>query len=169
MAGRRCRIRTFVRTLDAAIPRQAALLARRRACLRGSGYTAFDRIVPKHAEHAALASTYAHTTAPLRRLVDRYVGETCIALSEGRKVPGWVETELPQLPDVMELADRKAGQYEAGIVSTLEAAILERSVGKTFDAVVIEVDRDGTQDRSSSATRQSPGAATGPTCRSARR
>ena len=35
-----------------------------------------------------LASTYAHTTAPLRRLVDRYVGETCIALSEGRKVPG---------------------------------------------------------------------------------
>lgn len=133
----------FVRMLDAAIPRQAALLAAAAGLLRGSGYTAFDRTVPKHAEHAALASTYAHTTAPLRRLVDRYVGEICIAISEGKNVPAWVETELPKLPEVMELADRKAGQYEAGIVSTLEAALLEGSVGKTFEAVVIEVDRDG--------------------------
>ncbi len=132
----------FVRALDANVPRQAALLAQAAGLLRGSGYTAFDRKAPKHAEHAALASTYAHTTAPLRRLVDRYVGETCIALSEGRRVPEWVEAELPRLPDVMELADRKASQYEAGIVSALEAAILERSVGKTFEAVVIEVDPD---------------------------
>ncbi len=159
----------FVRTLDANVPRQAALLAQAAGLLRGSGYTAFDRSVPKHAEHAALASTYAHTTAPLRRLVDRYVGETCIALSEGSKVPGWVESELPQLPDAMEKADRKASQYEAGIVSTLEAAILEGSVGKTFDAVVIEVDPHedaGTvQLRDPAVT----AAATGPTCRSARR
>ncbi|HET6602007.1 MAG TPA: hypothetical protein VFG57_08575, partial [Gaiella sp.] len=133
----------FVRTLDANVPRQAALLAAAAGVMRGSGYTAFERHAPSHAEHAALASTYAHTTAPLRRLVDRYVGETCVALSAGRKVPGWVETELPKLPDVMELADRRAGQYEAGIVSTLEAALLEGSVGKTFEAVVIEVDRDG--------------------------
>jgi len=130
----------FVRALDANVPRQAALLAQATGLLRGSGYTAFDRDVPQHAQHAALASTYAHTTAPLRRLVDRYVGETCIALSEGKQVPGWVESELPGLPEVMDKADRKAGQYEAGIVSTLEAAILERHVGQTFDAVVIEVD-----------------------------
>ena len=133
----------FVRTLDANVPRQAALLAAAAGVMRGSGYTAFDRHAPSHAEHAALASTYAHTTAPLRRLVDRYVGETCIALSEGRKVPGWVATELPELPDVMELADRRASQYEAGIVSAVEAALLEGGVGKTFEAVVIEVDRDG--------------------------
>jgi len=133
----------FVRTLDANVPRQAALLAAAAGVMRGSGYTAFDRHAPSHAEHAALASTYAHTTAPLRRLVDRYVGETCIALSEGRKVPGWAATELPELPDVMELADRRASQYEAGIVSAVEAALLEGSVGKTFEAVVIEVDRDG--------------------------
>ena len=133
----------FVRMLDANVPRQAALLAAAAGVMRGSGYTAFDRHAPSHAEHAALASTYAHTTAPLRRLVDRYVGETCIALSEGRKVPRWVATELPELPDVMELADRRASQYEAGIVSAVEAALLEGSVGKTFEAVVIEVDRDG--------------------------
>lgn len=134
----------FIRMLDPNVPRQAALLASAAGLLRGSGYLAFDHRVPQHAEHAALASTYAHTTAPLRRLVDRYVGETCIALSDGKKVPAWVESELPGLPDVMEKADRKAGQYEAGIVSTLEAAILERSVGHTFEAVVIEVDSDGT-------------------------
>ncbi len=130
----------FVRALDANVPRQAALLAQAAGLLRGSGYTAFDQKVPKHAEHAALASTYAHTTAPLRRLVDRYVGETCIALSAGKKVPEWVESGLPRLPEAMELADRKAAQYESGIVSALEAAILEGSVGKTFEAVVIEVD-----------------------------
>jgi exoribonuclease R len=133
----------FVRMLDANVPRQAALLAAAAGVMRGSGYTAFDRHAPSHAEHAALASTYAHTTAPLRRLVDRYVGETCIALSEGRKVPRWVATELPELPGVMELADRRASQYEAGIVSAVEAALLQGSVGKTFEAVVIEVDRDG--------------------------
>jgi exoribonuclease R len=133
----------FVRMLDAHVPRQAALLAQAAGLLRGSGYTAFDRSLPRHAEHSALASTYAHTTAPLRRLVDRYVGETCVALSAGRQVPDWVQTALPSLPDVMATADRKAAQYEAGIVSTLEAAILEGSVGKTFEAVVIGVDRDG--------------------------
>jgi exoribonuclease R len=133
----------FVRTLDANVPRQAALLAAAAGVMRGSGYTAFDRDAPSHAEHAALASTYAHTTAPLRRLVDRYVGETCIALSEERKVPEWVATELPNLPEVMKLADGKASQYEAGIVSAVEAALLEGSVGETFQAVVIAVDRDG--------------------------
>ncbi len=133
----------FVRTLDANVPRQAALLAQAAGLLRGAGYTAFDRRAPVHAEHAALASTYAHTTAPLRRLVDRYVGETCVALSSRQKVPGWVEDALPTLPAVMEASDRRAAQYEAGIVSTLEAAILERHVGETFEAVVVEVDRDG--------------------------
>ena len=132
----------FVRMLDANVPRQAALLATAAGVMRGSGYTAFDRDAPSHAEHAALASTYAHTTAPLRRLVDRYVGETCIALSEGRTVPEWVAAELPSLPEVMRLADGRASQYEAGIVSAVEAALLEGSVGKTFDAVVIAVDRD---------------------------
>jgi exoribonuclease R len=133
----------FVRTLDANVPRQAALLAAAAGVMRGSGYTAFDRHAPREGEHAALASTYAHTFAALLRLVDRYVGETCIALSEGRKVPEWVATELPSLPEVMRLADGRASQYEAGIVSAVEAALLEGSVGKTFDAVVIAVDRDG--------------------------
>ena len=58
-------------------------------------------------------------------------------------MPEWVGAALPSLPELMEMSDRRAGQYEAGIVSTLEAAILERHVGETFEAVVVDVDRDG--------------------------
>jgi exoribonuclease R len=134
----------FVRTLEPTDPQHAALLSEAAGLHRGSGYTSFDGDAPEDPVHAALASTYAHTTAPLRRLVDRYVGEACVALSAGEEIPEWVRAELPTLPEVMEESSRRAGQYEAGIVSALEAALLKNSVGETFDAVVVEVDeREG--------------------------
>ena len=34
----------------------------------------------------------------------------------------------------------RAGQYEAGIVSVVEAALLEPHVGETFEAIVVDVD-----------------------------
>ncbi len=92
----------FIRTLDPNLPNHAALLAEAAGLMRGSGYTAFDHDAPEDPIHAALASTYAHTTAPLRRLVDRYVGEACIALSAGAEPPEWVLAELPGLPEVMD-------------------------------------------------------------------
>jgi exoribonuclease R len=134
---------SFVRTLDPSVPRQAALLQQAAGVMRGSGYSAFAGRAPKDPVHAALASTYAHTTAPLRRLVDRYVGEACVALSAGKEPAEWVLAALPELPAVMEQSAQKASQYEAGIVSTLEAAVLQRRVGKTFEAVVVDVDDDG--------------------------
>ena len=56
--------------------------------LRGSGYVAFNGEVPAQPAHSALASEYAHVTAPLRRLVDRYAGEICVALCADDEVPG---------------------------------------------------------------------------------
>ena len=129
----------FVRSLSPFIARQAALLLEAASLLRGSSYTWFEDVPPEQPTHSALASTYAHTTAPLRRLVDRYVGEACIALSEGREVPEWVRTELPTLPEVMARSGARAGQYEAGIVSIIEAALLEPRVGDVFDAIVVEL------------------------------
>ena len=38
---------------------------------------------------------------------------------------------------------RRAQQYEAGVISTVEAAILEHRVGEMFDAVVVELDEHG--------------------------
>ena len=129
----------FVRGLSPFIARQAALLVEAGGLLRGSGYTWFEHDPPDNAVHSALASTYAHTTAPLRRLVDRYVGEACIALSAGAEVPEWVRAELPTLPEVMAKSAGRAGQYEAGIVSIVEAALLAPSIGDTFEAIVVEL------------------------------
>ena len=130
----------LIRGLDPEVPAQAAFLAESTVLLRGSGYAAFDDEVPSRPAHAGVGAPYAHTTAPLRRLVDRYVGEVCVAVSAGADVPDWVRSALPQLPATMEQSNRRAQQYEAGIVSTVEAAVLERSVGQVFDAVVVEVD-----------------------------
>ncbi len=133
----------FIRTLDPSVPTHAAVLVESTVLLRGSGYAAFDGEAPPAPIHAGIGAPYAHTTAPIRRLVDRYVGEVCAALSAGDEVPDWARAALPGLPETMERSNRRAQQYEAGIVSTVEAAVLERSVGAVFDAVVVDVDKDG--------------------------
>jgi exoribonuclease R len=130
----------FVRSLSPFVARQAALLVESTGLLRGSGYVAFDGEPPKDPVHSPLASTYSHTTAPLRRLVDRYVGETCVALSAGTDVPEWVRAELPALPEAMATTAGRAGQYEAGTVSIIEAALLTGRIGETFDAIVVKVE-----------------------------
>jgi exoribonuclease R len=129
----------FVRSLAPYIARQAAVLVEATTLLRGSSYLAFDGDPPDDPVHAALASTYAHTTAPLRRLVDRYVGEACIALSSGKEIPEWVRAEFPTLPEVMRDSAARAGQYEAGITSIIEAALVVNHVGETFDAIVVDL------------------------------
>ena len=131
----------FVRGLSPFVARQAALLVESAGLLRGSGYVAFDGGPPKDPVHSPLASTYSHTTAPLRRLVDRYVGEVCVALSAGAELPEWARAELPTLPETMATTGGRAGQYEAGIVSIVEAALLAPRVGETFDAIVVELHR----------------------------
>ena len=76
---------SFVRSLSPVIARQAALLVEATTLLRGSGYVAFDGEPPKAAVHSALASAYTHTTAPLRRLVDRYVGRSASRCRTARR------------------------------------------------------------------------------------
>ncbi|MFP5335773.1 MAG: RNB domain-containing ribonuclease [Actinomycetes bacterium] len=130
----------FLRGLDADDPRQLALLHESAALFRGAGYTPFDGAPPEVAAHAAVASAYAHVTAPLRRLVDRFGLVVCHALCRGEEVPGWVRSALPQLPDIMAASDRLAGALDRGSVDAAEAAVLADRVGETFDAVVVDVD-----------------------------
>ncbi|HET8742066.1 MAG TPA: RNB domain-containing ribonuclease [Gaiella sp.] len=129
----------FVRELSPFVGRQAALLVEAAGLLRGSGYVSFDGEPPNDPVHSPLASTYTHTTAPLRRLVDRYVGELCVALAAGAPIPEWVRAELWTLPETMAATGGRAGQYEAGIVSIVEAALLAGRVGETFEAIVVEL------------------------------
>ena len=129
-----------VHGLDPANPRHAALLEEATSLLRGAGYTAFDGAVPDQATHAAVAAEYAHATAPLRRLVDRYVGAVCLALCAGEEVPGWTLKALPRLPEEMAAADRLAHELERECVALMEAAVLHGREGQEFDAVVVELD-----------------------------
>ena len=72
--------------------------------------------------------------------MDRYVGEVCVAISGGADIPDWARSALSGLPETMSVSNRRAQQYESGIVSTVEAAVLEPSIGETFQAVVVDVD-----------------------------
>ncbi len=130
----------FIRTLDPAKPNHAAMVLACTRLLRGSGYVGFDGEVPAEPQHSALASEYAHVTAPLRRLGDRYAGEICLALCAGTDVPAWVLDKLPALPDTLKASAQLANRYERAILDLVEAGVLKDRVGETFEAVVVDVD-----------------------------
>jgi exoribonuclease R len=133
----------FVRTLDPNVPAHVAVLADAMVLFRGSGYLAFDGDPPAEAEHAGVGAPYTHATAPLRRLVDRYVGAVCLAAAAGDPVPPWARAALAELPETMADSNRRAQRYNGAIVSIVEAAVLAGSVGRVFDAVVVETDERG--------------------------
>ncbi|MGW2159053.1 RNB domain-containing ribonuclease [Nonomuraea sp. NPDC001699] len=129
-----------VHDLDPKNPQQAAFLQESKVLLRGAGYAAFDGAPPKLAEHAAVAAPYAHVTAPLRRLVDRYATEVCLAVAAGEPVPSGVRAALPLLPDIMSVTGRRAGAVDRACVDLVEAFLLRERIGQSFEAMVIDVD-----------------------------
>ena len=128
----------LVRSLDAAVPANAAFFEVATTLLRGASYTAFNGTEPKVRIHSAVAAPYAHVTAPLRRLVDRYASEVVLALHAGRNVPEWVLAALPGLPREMTLAGQRANALDRACVDYMEAILLERDVGRTYEAVVVQ-------------------------------
>lgn len=132
----------FVRSLDPTRPEHAATVVACTRLLRGGGYTAFDGELPEQPLHAALAAEYAHVTAPLRRLGDRYAGEVCVALCAGTDVPDWVRSALPALPQELQRSGRVASAYERGVLDLVEAGVLRDRVGQEMDAVVVDVQEE---------------------------
>jgi exoribonuclease R len=129
-----------IATLDPADPRSAAFLDQAAELMRGAGYRAFEGQAPVDSGHGAVAAPYAHVTAPLRRLADRYATEVCLALHSGAEVPDWVRQALPRLPEVMTASGRVAGAAERGAVDLVEAVLLAGRVGEVFEAAVLDVD-----------------------------
>jgi exoribonuclease R len=73
------------RRLNPADPKHASFMLAIRRAGAPAGYMPFRQgVVPWH---SAMAATYVHATAPLRRLADRYVVETTLAIANGRPVP----------------------------------------------------------------------------------
>lgn len=135
----------YLHRLDPADGAQLALLHESAALFRGAGYTVFDGAPPEVAGHAAVAAPYAHVTAPLRRLVDRFSLVLCHGLCAGAGVPAWAREALPSLPAVMAASDRVAGALDRGAVDAAEAAVLADRVGELFEAVVVDTDGRGSR------------------------
>lgn len=128
----------LLRSLDPATPAHLAVLHESTVLFRGAAYTAFDGEVPQGLVQAAVAAPYAHVTAPLRRLVDRFGLVTCEHLLRGAEVPAWVREALPTLPEAMQTSDRLAGSLERAVIDLVEAATLQGRVGQEFAAVVVD-------------------------------
>jgi exoribonuclease R len=131
-----------IRGLDPAQPAQAALLRLAASLFRGAGYVAFDGVLPEQIRHAAVAAPYAHATAPLRRLADRFVSEVCLAICADVDVPAWARSALPELPHAMAVADQHAHAVDHAIVNLAETVFLQDRVGEVFAGVIVEVDGD---------------------------
>jgi hypothetical protein len=140
----------LVPTLVSRVPEHAAFLNEATTLFRGAGYVAFgmpgpDAVPvppPENTRHAAIAADYAHVTAPLRRLVDRYATEVCLAISTGTAVPRWVLDALPHLPAVMAETGRRTASFERECVDIVEASLLADRLGEEFDGVVVDVEDD---------------------------
>ncbi|PXY19943.1 ribonuclease II [Prauserella coralliicola] len=126
--------------LDPRNPASLALYAGTTRLLRGAGYTSFDGGRPSAAAHAGIGGPYAHVTAPIRRLVDRFATEVCLAVTHGRPVPDWVREALGELPELMSASDNRAARVERACLDQVEAWILAEHVGRTFDAVVLRAE-----------------------------
>lgn len=110
---------------------------------RGAGYVAFDGELPAETMQAAIGAPYAHATAPLRRLVDRWSLVICEALANGRPAPDWARTSLDDLPKLMAHSAQTASQLDAGALDRVEAALLHGHEGEVFDGVVLAQRGDG--------------------------
>ena len=132
-----------VRTLDAAIPDHNALLAFAVRALRGAGYLALGDQTDESTIHWAIAADYAHVTAPLRRVADRFANECLLAIGADEEPPAWALEGVLEMPEVMAGARRKERSLDRAILDFAEAMIMAPRRGERFRAVVTTERRDG--------------------------
>lgn len=131
----------FERNLRPANPREAAFMLAVRRAGQGASYVPWHPV--ERPWHAAMAATYAHATAPLRRLADRYVLSAALAVANGRAVPEAAEAAFARLPEVMARADARDGQIERAVIDLAETALLAGQESATFSAVVTDLGEGG--------------------------
>lgn len=129
-------------TVDASTPTGMALMRDAQGLLRGSGYQAFgmdgqevDRsTLPIH---AGIGGHYAHVTAPLRRLVDRFATEICLAIANDSPVPEWVSSRVDEVVRSMATTSQLASQVDKAALRLTEAVVLADWVGQNFSAITL--------------------------------
>ncbi|MFF2087413.1 RNB domain-containing ribonuclease [Nocardia sp. NPDC058176] len=126
--------------LDANTPAALVLMSEATGLLRGAGYTLLADLDDPAADkltHSAIGAPYAHVTAPLRRLADRFVTEICLAHCAGTEVPQWVIDGLGPAVETLRRTDAVAGKVDRACVDLTEATVLASRVGTEFSAVVL--------------------------------
>ncbi len=126
--------------LNGARPRDAAFLEDAMRLLRGAGYTAFDGSPPLRRGHSGVGADYAHVTAPLRRLADRFATEVCLSLHAGVPVPPWVRSALGELPSAMGAADRRGSALAKACSGAVSVFVLHGREGEEFTATVLQIE-----------------------------
>ncbi len=136
-----------VRTLDTTDPRHAAFAVQATRLFRGAGHLP---LAPGSASsddvmiHAAIAAPYAHVTAPLRRLGDRFATECILATTDGAEPPEHVRAMLEELPSTLASGASRAGALDRAVVDLLESLVLASAgAGETFHGVVVDHRRSG--------------------------
>jgi VacB/RNase II family 3'-5' exoribonuclease len=136
-----------VRRLDRTRPGNEAFLIQAAHILRGAGYAKLDasntRDPATVPTHAGVGAPYAHVTAPLRRLADRYANEIVLAACGGIEPPAWAMEALDRLVETMRAASRLDADVDRAVIDTVECAVLAGHVGERFDAVVIDKTKRG--------------------------
>lgn len=132
------------------VPRDTALgiavLHAASSLFRGAGYSVFGApdatggvlALDGSPVQAAIAAPYAHVTAPLRRLVDRWGLVICEAHSSSSPVPEWVIESLHELPSLMRASSSVAGRVGSEALDRVEAALMRDLLGTELPATVLE-------------------------------
>lgn len=150
----------LVPTLDESDPAHSAFMDRAASLFRGSGYLVYGPAIAGREEigqmhppgdrrvvHSAIAAEYAHSTAPLRRLVDRFSLELAWADTKredagggqvGEFVPAWVLEALPELPSEMGRARQAGAKNEKEVIAAMEALTLSGHEGETYSGVILD-------------------------------
>ena len=131
----------FLASVDADTPRGMAVMREAQKLLRGSGYV--DLSDGDAEVHAGIGGYYSHVTAPLRRLIDRYATEVCLAICAGEDVPEWVERDAARVIKTMGRSTQLANTVEKACLHLTEATALEPWVGHNFGGVVLKSGEPG--------------------------
>lgn len=131
----------FLAGLPGGEPSTLALQSAAAGLMRGANYLALtgpdEPVDDALMRHSAIGGLYAHVTAPLRRLGDRFATEVCLAIASGTPVPDWVHRALPTLPKILRSADTLGATADRASIDLAEAVILRERVGERFDALVM--------------------------------
>jgi exoribonuclease R len=142
----------FQQTLDITQPTHRAFLVSARRAGGGASYATLGcgeataaPLVDGRPFHGAIAGTYAHATAPIRRLADRYVLDMlCTLFADG--VSGITQRDrdrLASLPAIMRRSAALAGNVERASVDLAETVLLNDRIGESFEATVLEASNSG--------------------------